>query len=132
MHPGPRWLVFAIVTAALAGCRPDSRDDAFARAFIENVRTRSPAGARQLEPGTEISLQGWERVMEVVGAQLPSGAPDSTRLVGWESIRDDEGRARKLTYHVYGTGRVIRVEVWLVRQGDRTYVNTVAASAAAP
>lgn len=111
------------VSLGLVACGPDPDDDAFARSFLSALQTQDPAAEHQLEPNSSISAAGIEGLIGH-STHLPSGSPDSVRLVEWERLRDEHGPARKLTYRVFGSDRSAQVELWLVTKEGRTYVNT--------
>ena len=111
-------------TALLMGtCSASPAEDAFARSFIEHVRLRDSAGFQQLEPGP-VRDRGWQPIA-ALSRFLPQGALDSVRLTTSESVRDKNGKSRKLTYLLYSRTQSSRAEVWLASRGDRYYVHMI-------
>jgi hypothetical protein len=119
------WKILLAAVLVLQGaCLPTASDDAFARTFIENLRTRNPGGEAQLQPRSEMSRAGWDAVL-VSARDLSATVPDSVVLREIETLRDEHGRARKLTYGVHSGTRYVMVEIWLVSHEGQTYVNTL-------
>jgi hypothetical protein len=97
-------------------------DDAFARSFLENVRSQDVAGAAQLQPGSAIS-SNWTGIA-ALSSYFPKGSPREIRPVRWVLYIDSTVVARKLTYRIETTTDTTQAEVWLVDVAGRRYVNT--------
>lgn len=118
-----RFAAAALLTLVAAGCRLDPEDDRYARAFIAQFHARDSTAAALLEPESEISAAGWAAV-SALAEHLPARM-DSLRLTAWESIHNENGRSRKLTYLVFGGEEQAQAEVWIVTRDGTRYVNTV-------
>ena len=112
-----------LLALVAAGCRLDPEDDRYARAFIAHFHARDSTAAALLEPGSEIGEAGWVAV-SALADHLPERM-DSLRLTAWESIRNEDGRSRKLTYLVFGGDELAQAEIWIVTRDGTRYVNTV-------
>jgi hypothetical protein len=97
-------------------------DDAFARSFLENVRSRDVAGAAQLQPGSDISSK-WTRIA-ALSSSFPKGSPLEIRPVRWVLYVDSTIVARKLTYRIESPTDTTQAQIWLVDVAGRRYVNT--------
>jgi hypothetical protein len=98
------------------------QDDSLARSFLENVRTKNPAGAEQIQPSSDINAATWDKVSPFE-KWLPQRRSD-IKLIHWDFLSDRTGPSRKLTYSVSDSTDSARVQLWLVDQGGKSYVNT--------
>jgi hypothetical protein len=97
-------------------------DDAFARSFLENVRSRDAAGASQLQPGSKISSK-WTDIA-AMSSYFPKGSSLEIRPVRWVLYVDSTFVARKLTYRIDTPTDTTQAQIWLVDVAGRRYVNT--------
>ena len=113
---------------ALAACiKGGAADDAFARRFIEELRTRDPAGAAHLEPNGELARMGWDSLATATSEILPTGPVDSVRLVEWGATDSLEMHVRRLSYRIFQGDRVATATIFITRRNGRLYANTVKA-----
>jgi hypothetical protein len=97
-------------------------DDAFARSFLENVRSKNVAGAAQLQPGSDISSK-WTGIA-AMSSYFPKGSSLEIRPVRWVLYVDSAMVARKLTYRIETPTDTTQAQIWLVDVAGRRYVNT--------
>jgi hypothetical protein len=130
-----RVILFVLVcTTASLSCSESSRDDHFARSFIDRVYQRDTSVFSQLEPRS-LLREFAAKKLATVADQLPPPPPDSVRLVRREKLYGmDEAPevSYQLTYLIYGASRETRLDIWLVPENGRTYVDEVQATQIAP
>jgi hypothetical protein len=118
--------VLAII--CICACRPDARDDQFARRALTQLRAHDSTLQRDFDPQSSIDSAGWSRINT-----LSRFLVDTSRipvLIAWESGRDPRiGAYRRLDYWVGRIPDSAVVAVWLVNRGGRTYINTLKADA---
>jgi hypothetical protein len=131
VKPQTHLILFVLVcTTASLSCHESSRDDHFARSFINRVYQRDTAVFSQLEPGSLLSEFAAKRLASVAD-RLPPPPPDSVRLVGRETLYGMDAApsvSRKLSYLIDAASRETRVDLWLVTKNRRTYVYEVQAT----
>jgi len=78
-----------------------------------------------MEPNKEIVQAGWTNIRDIKRYFSDSSA--TPQLIEWENEASVKGRSRKLTYIVATIPDTAVVEIWLVTQEGRTFVNTLKA-----
>jgi len=94
------------------------QDDAFARSFLENLRTGSRAGIAQLHPIQR--AHAWDSIA-LFRSVLPQDEPDTVQLRHWEHL-DTLGGIWKLTYVVIGRSEAGRAEIHVQNQAGARVV----------
>jgi hypothetical protein len=108
----------------ICACRPDARDDQFARRALAQLRAHDSTVQRDFDPQSSIDSAGWSRI-----STLSQFLVDTSRipvLIAWERGSDPRiGAYRRLDYWVGRIPDSAVVTVWLVNRRGRTYINTL-------
>ena len=134
MKPQIRFILFvSVCTTATLGCSERFRDDHFARSFINRVYQRDTSVLSDLEPRSLLREFAAKRLPALLDSLPPP--PVSIRLVEREKLLGfDEAPpiSYQLTYLIGAGSRETRVDLWLVPENGRTYVEEVRATRAVP
>ena len=126
-------LFVSVCTMASLNCSESSRDDRFARSFINRVYQRDTSVFAQLEPGSLLRTFAAKRLAALLDSLPPP--PVSIRLVEHQLAYGMDAApevSRQLTYLVKSGSRAMRVDLRLVSDSGRTYVDALWATPPAP
>jgi len=111
---------------ASLNCSESSRDNRFARSFINRVYQRDTSVYSQMEPRSLLRAFAAIRLAAVLDSLPPP--PVSIRLIQHETVLGMDAApevSRRLTYLVKGGSRERGVVLSLVSENGRTYVDAV-------
>jgi hypothetical protein len=121
---GKIWAVFALVLCSIvSSCGPDKSDEEFADRFLKRMAAGDSTAMDQVVPNGDLARAGWTGMAPFL-SYLTAGEP---RLERGETVAGPRGADRKLTYRMTGNSAVV-LEVWIERQADRRFINTLKAS----
>ena len=127
LKPQIRVILFvSVCTMANLNCNESSRDDRFARSFINLVYQRDTSVFSQLEPRSLLREFAAKRLAALLDSLPPP--PVSLRLVEHQMVYGMDAApevSRQLTYLLKGGSRETRVDLRLVSESGRTYVDAV-------